>query len=157
VALKVQGYGCSPVLGHYQVYDFLAFRFICDFEAFRVSHHWCAYCVEEYIRAYGSPLAAAFVNMSASSFLLLSICWSVNPLNYFSSLRTADKYCMRTGSLAMQSFLICPATILDSVLAMHVVTSRAMSLRSPRMTASYSALLFVHLSVLWWLEVEGPV
>jgi hypothetical protein len=29
---------------------------------------------------------------------------------------------------------------------MHVVTLRARSLRSPRMTASYSAMLFVHLS-----------
>jgi hypothetical protein len=29
---------------------------------------------------------------------------------------------------------------------MHVVTPRAHSLRSPRMTASYSAMLFVHLS-----------
>jgi DNA-binding MarR family transcriptional regulator len=29
---------------------------------------------------------------------------------------------------------------------MHVVTPRARSLQSPRMTASYSAMLFVHLS-----------
>jgi hypothetical protein len=94
----------------------------------------------------GSPLAGAFSNMSASSFLLLSICWSVNPLNYFSRLRTADKYCMRTGSLVVQSFLICLATILESVLTMHIFTLRALSLQSPRMTTSYSAILFVHLS-----------
>jgi hypothetical protein len=35
---------------------------------------------------------------------------------------------------------------LESVLMMHVVTPRARSLRSPRMTASYSTMLFVHLS-----------
>jgi hypothetical protein len=34
---------------------------------------------------------------------------------------------------------------LESVLMMHVVMPRARSLRSPRMTASYSAMLFVHL------------
>jgi hypothetical protein len=35
---------------------------------------------------------------------------------------------------------------LESVLIMQVVTPRARSLQSPRMTASYSAMLFVHLS-----------
>jgi hypothetical protein len=46
----------------------------------------------------------------------------------------------------MQSFSICPTTILELVLTMQVVTLRALSLWSPRMTASYSAILFVHLS-----------
>jgi hypothetical protein len=54
---------------------------------------------------------------------------------------------MRTGSLAEQSFSIWPVTILESVLTMHIVTPRARSLQSPRMTASYSTILFVHLSV----------
>jgi hypothetical protein len=53
---------------------------------------------------------------------------------------------MRTGSLVEQSFLIWPVTNLESVLTMHVVTPRVHSLRSPRMMASYSAILFVHLS-----------
>jgi hypothetical protein len=35
---------------------------------------------------------------------------------------------------------------LESVLIMQVVTLRARSLRSPRMMASYSAMLLVHLS-----------
>jgi hypothetical protein len=35
---------------------------------------------------------------------------------------------------------------LESVLTVHVVTSSARSLRRPRMTASYSATLLVHLS-----------
>jgi hypothetical protein len=36
--------------------------------------------------------------------------------------------------------------ILESVLTMHVVTPRALSLRSTRMMTSYSAILIVHLS-----------
>jgi hypothetical protein len=35
---------------------------------------------------------------------------------------------------------------LESVLMVHVVTPRAWSLQRPRMTTSYSAMLFVHLS-----------
>jgi hypothetical protein len=94
----------------------------------------------------GSPFAASFANMLVSSFLFRYMCYNVNPLNYFSRLRTTDKYCMRTGSLAEQSFSIWPMTILESVLTIHVVTPRARSLRSPRMTTSNSAILFVHLS-----------
>jgi hypothetical protein len=37
---------------------------------------------------------------------------------------------------------------LESVLTMHVLTPSALSLRSPRMIASCSAMLVVHLSVL---------
>jgi hypothetical protein len=48
----------------------------------------------------GSPFIAAFASMSASLFLLRSICCNVNPLNYFSRLRTTDKYYIRTSSLA---------------------------------------------------------
>jgi hypothetical protein len=84
--------------------------------------------------------------MLASSFLLHSICCSVNPLNCLSRLRTTHKYCIWTGSLAEQSFSICPTTILELVLTMHVVIPRALSFRSPRMTSSYSTMLFVHLS-----------
>jgi hypothetical protein len=69
----------------------------------------------------------------------------VNALNYFSRLRTANKYCIWTGSLIEKSFSICPATSSESVLTMHVVTPRALSFRSPRMIASYSSMLFVHL------------
>lgn len=42
---------------------------------------------------------------------------------------------------------IWPATILASVFTMHVLTLRALSLWSPMMTTSYSAMLFVHFSV----------
>jgi hypothetical protein len=35
---------------------------------------------------------------------------------------------------------------MESVLTMHVVTLRARSLRRPKIIASYSAMLFVHLS-----------
>jgi hypothetical protein len=52
---------------------------------------------------------------------------------------------MSTGSFAEYSFLTWPATTLESVLTMHVVTPSARSLRRPRMTASYSAILLVHL------------
>jgi hypothetical protein len=37
-------------------------------------------------------------------------------------------------------------TTLESVLTMHVVTLRARSLRRPKVSASYSVMLFVHLS-----------
>jgi hypothetical protein len=53
---------------------------------------------------------------------------------------------MSTGSFAEYSFLIRPVTTMESVLIMHVVTPRARNLRSPRITASYSAMLLVHLS-----------
>jgi hypothetical protein len=94
----------------------------------------------------GSPFATAFANMSTSSFLFRSMCCNVNRLNCFSRLRTTERYCNSTGSLAEQSFSIWPATILESVLTMHVVTPRSRSLWSLRMMASYSAILFVHLS-----------
>jgi hypothetical protein len=57
----------------------------------------------------------------------------------------AVRYCISTGSLVEYSFSIWPAMTLESVLMMHVVTPRARNLQSPRMTASYSAMLFVHL------------
>jgi hypothetical protein len=91
-------------------------------------------------------MAAALANVSASSFLLRSTCCSVKPLNCFSRLWMTVRYCMSTGSSAEYSFSIWPATTLESVLIMHVVTPRAHNLRSPRMTASYSAMLLVHLS-----------
>jgi hypothetical protein len=53
---------------------------------------------------------------------------------------------MSTGSFAEYSFSIWPATTLESVLIMHVVTPRAHNLRSPRMKASYYAMLLVYLS-----------
>jgi hypothetical protein len=45
----------------------------------------------------------------------------------------------------VQSFSICLATILESVFTMQVFTPKALSFQSPRMTALYSAILFVHL------------
>jgi hypothetical protein len=53
---------------------------------------------------------------------------------------------MSTGSLAEYSFSTWPASTLESVLIMQVVTPSARNLRSPKMTASYSAMLLVHLS-----------
>jgi hypothetical protein len=52
---------------------------------------------------------------------------------------------MSTSSLAELSFSIWSTTTLESVLTMHVVNPRARSLRRPKITASYSAMLFVHL------------
>jgi hypothetical protein len=57
-----------------------------------------------------------------------------------------DKYYIKTRSRGAQSFSIGPVTILESILMMQVQTPRALSLLSPRMIASYSAMLFVHLS-----------
>jgi hypothetical protein len=53
---------------------------------------------------------------------------------------------MSTGSLAEYSFSTWPASTLESVLIMQVVMPSARNLRSPKMTASYSAMLLVHLS-----------
>jgi hypothetical protein len=53
---------------------------------------------------------------------------------------------MSVRSFVEYSFSTWPATTLESVLIMHVVTPSARNLRSPRMTASYSAILLVHLS-----------
>jgi hypothetical protein len=53
---------------------------------------------------------------------------------------------MSVGSFAEYSFLTWPATTLESILTMHVVTPSARNLRRPRMTASYSAILLVHRS-----------
>jgi hypothetical protein len=52
---------------------------------------------------------------------------------------------MSVGSFAEYSFSTWPATTLESILTMHVVTPSARSLRRP-MTTSYSAMLLVHLS-----------
>lgn len=67
--------------------------------------------------------------------------------NYFSRLCTAERYSKRMGYFAMQSFSILSATILESILTMHVLTPWALNLRRPRIIASYSAMLFVHQSV----------
>jgi hypothetical protein len=76
----------------------------------------------------------------------LPMCWTVNLWNCFSRLRMPDKYCRRTDSRAAQAFSISSAIILQSILIMQVWTSRALILWIPRMTASYSVLLLVHLS-----------
>jgi hypothetical protein len=47
---------------------------------------------------------------------------------------------------SLRNLSIWPATTLESVLIMQVVTPSALSLRRPRMTPSYSAILLVHLS-----------
>jgi hypothetical protein len=91
-------------------------------------------------------LAAALANASASSFLLRSTCCRLKPLNCLSRLRIAVTYCMSTGSVTEYSFSIWPTTTLESVRIIHVVILRARNLRSPRMTASYSAMLLVHMS-----------
>ena len=111
-------------------------------QTFRAVDDWRADDVVEHV----GKQAAALANVSASSFLLRSTCCSVKPLNCFSRLWTTVRYCMSTGSFAEYSFSIWPATTLESVLIMHVMTPRAHNLRSPRMTASYSAMLLVHLS-----------
>jgi hypothetical protein len=53
---------------------------------------------------------------------------------------------MSTGSLAEYSFSTWSATTLEYVVIMQVVTLSARNLRSPKMMASYSAMLLVHLS-----------
>jgi hypothetical protein len=53
---------------------------------------------------------------------------------------------MSAGSLAEYSFSTWPATTLESVLIIQVMTPSAHNLRSPKMTASYSAMLLVHLT-----------
>jgi hypothetical protein len=53
---------------------------------------------------------------------------------------------MSARSLAEYSFLTWPMTTLESVLIMQVVTPSAHNSWSPKMTASYSAMLLVHLS-----------
>jgi hypothetical protein len=96
---------------------------LCYLQAFEVYYSWCTNRVKKNTSdGSGSPFAAAFANMLASSFLFRSMCSNVNPLNCFSRLHTIERYCMRTGSLAEQSFLIWSATILESILTMHVVT-----------------------------------
>jgi hypothetical protein len=63
----------------------------------------------------GSPLVVAFASMPPSSFLFLSMCCRVNPLNYFSRFCNVDRYCARIGSFDAQSFSICPVIVLESV------------------------------------------
>jgi hypothetical protein len=53
---------------------------------------------------------------------------------------------MSAGSFAEYSFSTWPTTTLESILTMQVVMPSALSLRRPRMIASYSAMLLVHLS-----------
>jgi hypothetical protein len=102
--------------------------------------------VVEHVEGQGLPLGCCFSNALASSFLLRSTCCRVKPLNCLLRLSTAVRYCMSVGSFAKYSFSTWPATTLESVLTMHVVTPSARNLRSPRMTTSYYAMLLVHLS-----------
>jgi hypothetical protein len=96
-----------------------------------------------------SPLAVALANASASSFLAWSICCRVKPLNCLSRLRTVVRYCMSEGSFAEYSFSTWPATTLESVRTMHVVTPSARSLRSPRMTPVGAVIIVVALAPAW--------
>jgi hypothetical protein len=56
------------------------------------------------------------------------------------------KYLSKVPSLVMHSFSIWLAIILESVLNMQFWTPIARNLRRPNITASYSAILLLHLS-----------
>jgi hypothetical protein len=56
-------------------------------------------------------------------------------------------YLSKQASLAMHSFLIWPAITFKYVFNMQFWTPIALNLRRPSSTASYSAILFLHLSV----------
>jgi hypothetical protein len=64
--------------------------------------------------------AAAFVSLSASEFLFLSMYCMVKPLKKNFILLTRARYFSRVGSLVIHSFSICSATTLESVQRMHL-------------------------------------
>jgi hypothetical protein len=64
--------------------------------------------------------AAAFVSLSASEFLFLSMYPMMKPMKNFSILLTRDRYFRKVGSQAIHSFSISLATTLEFVRRMHL-------------------------------------
>jgi hypothetical protein len=100
VALKVKGYWSPPVFGHYEVDDLMSVVVLRYLQTFRVSDGWCTNYVINTSEGRASPFAAALANVLASSFLFLSMCCRVKPLNCFSRLRMAARYCISMDSLS---------------------------------------------------------
>jgi hypothetical protein len=84
---------------------------------------------------------------STLKFLFLSIYSTVNPLNKLSTLLMRAMYFSKVASLVMHSFSIWFVITFECVLIMHLWTPMARSLWNPKSRASYSVMLFVHLSV----------
>jgi hypothetical protein len=114
-------------------------------QTFGVTDSWCADDVVEHVGGQGLALGLCF-GQHIGLFVLVAVdMLQGEPLNCLSRLRTAVRYCMSARSFAEYSSTW-PTTTFESVLIMHVATPSARNLRSPGMTASYSAILLVHLS-----------
>jgi hypothetical protein len=100
VTLKVKGDWSQSVFSHYQVDYSMSVGVLRYLPTFWVSYSWCVDYVIKYIGGPGSPFTAALANVSASSFLCLSMCCRLKPLNCFSRLRMAARYYISTSSLA---------------------------------------------------------
>jgi hypothetical protein len=124
----------------------VAFGVLSYLQAFEVADSWCANDVVEHIRGQGLALGRC-LGQRVGLFVLGAIdMLQGETLELSLEARTAVRYCMSAGSFAEYSFSTWSTTTLESVLIMHVVTPSARNLQSPRMTASYSAILLVHLS-----------
>jgi hypothetical protein len=146
VSLQEQGYLCPLVFGHDEVDYAVALSVVGYLEAFWASDGWRADDMVEHVGGQG--LASGGCLGQCVGLLILDSVHVLQGKALELSLETADsrEILHKCGVLCCVIFLDLPATTLESVLIMHVVTPSARSLQRPRMTASYSATLLVHLS-----------
>ena len=94
----------------------------------------------------GKLFAAAFANLSASTFFALGMHCKVNPYNLRSRALTMARYLASSGSRAMYCFSTCPTMTHESFFASSVLTPSAFALLRTNTRPSYSAILFVALN-----------
>jgi hypothetical protein len=89
----------------------------------------------------GSPYAADLANRSACSFSPLGIFFTEKPSKEASILRTVSKYFSSFESLALLLLSMWPIITCESDLRISLLIPIALSFRSPKRRASYSAML----------------
>jgi hypothetical protein len=92
----------------------------------------------------GSPCAADLASKSTYSSLLLEYCLMKNLQNKLPSFKLYQDIFSSFGSLALLLLSTCPVITWESDFKIALLIPVALSFQSPNITASYSAMLFVH-------------
>jgi hypothetical protein len=94
----------------------------------------------------GSPCAADLASKFACLFSPLGMFFTKKPSKEASILQTMSRYFSSFGSLALLLLSTCPVMTCESDLRTALLIPIALSFRSPKRRASYSAMLFVQLN-----------
>jgi hypothetical protein len=91
----------------------------------------------------GSPCATDLANKSVCSFSPLGMFFTKKPSKEAFILQTTSRYFSSFGSLALLLLSMCPKMTCELDLSIVLLIPIALSFRSPKRRASYSAMLFV--------------